>query len=61
MCIYTVKKQKKNKNKKFFKGVRDTTECPKLGVSSVKDTAKTNKDLDMSCYIQVEYSFFFHW
>ena len=32
---------------------------PKLGPSGVKDTAKTNKDLGMSCYIQVEYSVFF--
>ena len=32
---------------------------PKLGLSGVKDTAKTNKDLGMSCYIQVEYSVFF--
>ena len=42
-------------------GVRDSTERPKLGVSGVKDTAKTNKDLGISCYIQVEYSVFFHW
>ena len=41
-------------------GVCDSTECPKLGVSSAKDTAKTNKDLGMSCYIQVEYSGFFY-
>ena len=34
---------------------------PKLGVSGVKDTARTNKDLAMSCYIQVEYSVFFRW
>ena len=32
---------------------------PKLGVSGVKDTTKTNKDLGMSCDIQVEYSVFF--
>ena len=55
MCIYTVK----SKNlKKSSRGVRDSTECPKIGVSGVKDTAKTNKDWGMSCYIQVEYSVF---
>ena len=38
MCIYTVKKQK---FKKKFKGVRDSTE----GIlSGVKDTAETNKE-----------------
>ena len=31
---------------------------PKLRVSSVKNTAKIDKDLDMSYYIQVEYSIF---
>ena len=30
-------------------------------VSGVKDTTKTNKDLGMSRYIQVEYSVFFRW
>ena len=35
MCIYTVKN--------FSRGVSDSTERPKLGVSGVKDTAKTNK------------------
>ena len=39
-------------------GVLDSTERPKLGVHGVKDTAKTNKDLGMSCYIQVKYSVF---
>ena len=34
MCIYIVKKQK----------LRSSTERPKIGVSGVKDTAKTNKD-----------------
>ena len=57
MCLYTVKKQ----TKKISIGVRDSTERPKLGVSCVKDTAKTNKDSGMSCYIHVEYSVFFHW
>ena len=31
----------------------------KLGVSGVKETVKTNKDLGMSCYIQVEYVYVF--
>ena len=45
MCIYTVKIQKKKKiilNPSG--GVRDSTECPKIGVIGVKDTAETNKD-----------------
>ena len=41
--------------------MRDSTERPKLGVSCVKNTAKTNTDLAMSCYIQVEYSVLFYW
>ena len=53
MCIYGVKKQKLKKNTPT--GVSNFTERPKLGFSDVKDTAKT-----MSCYIQVEYSVFFH-
>ena len=44
MCIYTVKKQKLFKKRHSSRGVCDTTECPKTGVSVVKDTAKTNKD-----------------
>ena len=61
MCIYTVKKQELI----FF--LNPQGECatppnvPKLGVSGVEDTAKTNKDLGMLCYIQVEYSVFFRW
>ena len=48
MCIYTVKKQKLKKNKRFLKGGCTTPpNVPKLGVSCVKDTAKTNKDLGM--------------
>ena len=35
MCIYTVKKQIKKKN---------FTKRPKIGVSGVRDTAKTNKE-----------------
>ena len=60
MCIHTVKTQK------YFKkilnpqgGFATPPNVPKLGVSGVKDTAKTNIDLGMSCYIQVEYSVFF--
>ena len=43
--------------------MRGSTERPKIGVSGVKDTQKTNKDLGMSCYIglQVEYSVSFRW
>ena len=48
MCIYTVKKQKLRglcyTKKSSTRGLRDSTERPKIGVSGVKDTAKTNKD-----------------
>ena len=44
MCIYTVKNQNLIMNKKFLRGVRDSTECLKIVVSSLKVTAKTNKD-----------------
>ena len=60
MCIYTVKKQKKKK-KIPQRGCATPPNVPKLGVSGIKDTAKTNKDLDMSCYIQLESSVFFRW
>ena len=51
-----------NKNKlKIFKGVRQSTERPKIKRSGGKDTATTDKDLGMSCYIQVEYNVFFCW
>ena len=47
MCIYTVKRQKL-----FLKnpqgGCATPTNVLKLGVSGVKDTAKTNKDLGMT-------------
>ena len=43
MCIYTVKKQKLKKNSSS-RGLRDSTERPKISVSGVKNTAKTNKD-----------------
>ena len=42
------------KNFKIFLIECNTTERPKLGVSGVEDTAKTNKYLDMWCYIQIE-------
>ena len=63
MCIYTVKKQKLKKIIKKIpqRGCATPPNVPKLGVSGVKDTAKTNKDLFMSCYIQVEYNVFFCW
>ena len=44
MCIYTVKKQNKIKNFQGGGGCAIPPNVPKLGVSSVKDTAKTNKD-----------------
>ena len=46
MCIYTVKKQNLKINIKKSQGGRCATPpiVPKLGVSGVKDTAKTNKD-----------------
>ena len=50
MCIYTVQKQKKFKIQKFFGGgggCATPPNIPKLGVSGVEDTAKTNKDLVM--------------
>ena len=59
MCIYTFKK---NFNfKKSSGGCATPPNVPKLGVSGVKDTAKSNKDLCMSYYIQIEYSVFFRW
>ena len=45
MCIYTVKKQNFKKYLKILRGGCATPpNVPKLGVSGVKDTAKTNKD-----------------
>ena len=58
MSIYTDKKEKK---KITQGGCATPPNVPKLSVSGVKDTAKTNKDLGMLCYIQVEYSVFFCW
>ena len=48
-----VKKQKKINPQG---GCTTPPNVPTLGVSSIQDTAKTNKDLGMLCYIQVEYS-----
>ena len=42
MCIYTLKKTKKIKI--LQGGCATSLNVPKLGVSGVKDTAKTNKD-----------------
>ena len=61
MCIYTVKKQKFYIKKGPQGGYVTPPNVPKLGVSGVKDTAKTNKDCSMSCCILVEYSVLFHW
>ena len=58
MCIYTLWKQTKKNLKISQGGCPIPPNVPKLGVSGVKDTATTNKDLGMSCYIQVEYSVF---
>ena len=45
MCIYTVKKKEEKKipQEACLLGVAPPN-VPKLGVSGVKDTAKTNKD-----------------
>ena len=61
MCIYTVKNKILKNIKKSSRGCATPPNVPKLGVSRVKDTAKTNKDLGMACYIQVENSVFFRW
>ena len=53
MCIYTVAKILKNNKIILQWGCATPPNVPKLGVSGVKDTAKTNKDLGMSCYIQI--------
>ena len=54
MCIYTVKRQKRKKKKNSQGGCATPPNVPKLGVSGLKDTAKTIKDLGMSYYTQVE-------
>ena len=40
------------------RGCATPPNIPKINVSDVKDIAKTNKDLGMSCYIPIEYSVF---
>ena len=48
MCIYTVKKQTILNNENIPQGGCTTpSNVPKLGVSGVEDSAKTNKDLGM--------------
>ena len=60
MYIYTLKKQKfLKKVKNSSSGVCNSTERPKIRRLRRKGYRKTNKDLGMSCYIQVEYSVFF--
>ena len=62
MCLYRVKKEKfKEKLKIPQGGCATPPSIPKLGIPGVKDTAKTNKDLGMLCYIQVEYIVFYRW
>ena len=61
MYIYTVKKQKIKNRKNSQGGCATPPNVPKLGVSGVKDTAKTYRDLGMSCYVQVEYCVFLRW
>ena len=53
MITYTVKKQKFIFFLKSSRGGATPPNVPKLCVPGVKDTAKTNKDLGMSCYKQV--------
>ena len=57
--VYALKKQTLKKNP--HKGCANPPNVPKLGVSSVKVNAKTNKGFGMLCYIQVKYSVFFRW
>ena len=61
MCICTLQKQKLKKKLNPQRGCATPPNVPKLGVFGIKDTAKINKDLGMSRYIQVEYSVFFRW
>ena len=63
ICAYTHFRSKhlKKKNPQDWGGGVTPPNIPKLGVSDVKDTAKTNKDFGLSCYLQVEYSVFFSW
>ena len=57
MCIYIIKKQNFFKNSS--RGYVTPSNVQILGVSVIKDTAKSNTDLGMSCYIHVGYSVFF--
>ena len=57
--MYTLKN--KIKKKVLQRGCATPPNVPKLDVSGLKDTSKTNKDLGMCCYIQVNYSVFFRW
>ena len=61
MCAYTHYRNKHfQKIKKFLKGgARLHRTSQNISVFAVKDTAKTIKDLGMSCYILVKYSVFF--
>ena len=49
MYIYTLKKQKLKKNPQG--GCRTSSNVPKLGVSGVKDTAKTNNNKKLTISI----------
>ena len=44
MCIYTIKKQNLKKTKSQGGGCATPPNVPKLSISGVKDTAKSNKD-----------------
>ena len=65
ICAYTQLKSKIKKKNFNFKnsqgGCATPPNVPKLGVSGVKDTAKTNKECGMLCCILLEYSVFLHW
>ena len=53
--MYTLKEQKLKKKLKISQeGCATSPNVPKLDISGVKDTAKTNKDRGMPCYIQVK-------
>ena len=61
MHIHTQKAKIKKRLKNSSRGCTTPPNVSKLGVSGVKDTAKTIKDLSLSCYIQLEYSVIFRW
>ena len=60
MCIYTVEMETLKKIKIPHWGCVTPPNIPKLGISGLKDTTKTNKAWSMLCDIQVEYSVVFH-